>query len=62
MRILSNFITLLETIKKFFSFIFSKTEEFKKEKEMKETDELKQEIKKDIEKGQIDKINSRFKF
>lgn len=62
MKLLSEIIATIEIIKKFFSFIFSKTEEFKKEREIEKTEELKEEIKKDIDEGQIDKINSRFKF
>jgi hypothetical protein len=62
MNFLTTVVAVLEIIKKFFSFIFSKTEEFKREKEEKNTEDLKNEIKDDIENGRVDKINDRFKF
>ena len=40
----------------------SKTEEVKREKEKKNTEDLKNEIKDDIKNGRTDKINDRFKF
>jgi hypothetical protein len=62
MKILSSIISFFSLIKELIIVIAAKMRQAQRKKEIKKVEEFKKETVKEVEKGEIDKINEKLKF
>ena len=62
MKILSSILSIFSLIKELIIVIAAKMRQAQRKKEIKKVEEFKKETVKEVEKGEIDKINEKLKF